>query len=93
ILDMEMVAIELINGLRPIVAIATFITFSALAFHEYKEQREKLRTADDRHFDMFVHEVRRYYPFGPFLGARVRTNFMWKNQEFKEGTLVLLDIY
>ncbi|MEK4825951.1 cytochrome P450 [Niallia sp. FSL W8-0951] len=92
-LDTEMAAIELINVLRPIVAIATFITFSALAFHEYKEQREKLRTADDRHFDMFVHEVRRYYPFGPFLGARVRTNFMWKNQEFKEGTLVLLDIY
>ncbi|MED5100704.1 cytochrome P450 [Niallia circulans] len=92
-LDTEMAAIELINVLRPIVAIATFITFSALAFHEYKEEREKLRTADDRHFDMFVHEVRRYYPFGPFLGARVRTNFMWKNQEFKEGTLVLLDIY
>jgi fatty-acid peroxygenase len=92
-LDTKMAAIELINVLRPIVAIATFITFSALAFHEYKEEREKLRTADDRHFDMFVHEVRRYYPFGPFLGARVRTNFMWKNQEFKEGTLVLLDIY
>ncbi|AYV73632.1 cytochrome P450 [Bacillus sp. PK3-056] len=92
-LDPEMAAIELINVLRPIVAIATFITFSALAFHEYKEEREKLRTADDRHLDMFVHEVRRYYPFGPFLGARVRTNFMWKNQEFKEGTLVLLDIY
>lgn len=89
----EMAAIELINVLRPIVAIATFITFSALAFHEYKEERVKLRTADDRHLDMFVHEVRRYYPFGPFLGARVRTNFMWKNQEFKEGTLVLLDIY
>lgn len=92
-LDTEMAAIELINVLRPIVAIATFITFSALAFHEYKEEREKLRTADDRYLDMFVHEVRRYYPFGPFLGARVRTNFMWKNQEFKEGTLVLLDIY
>ncbi|MEK4443310.1 MULTISPECIES: cytochrome P450 [Niallia] len=92
-LDPEMAAIELINVLRPIVAIATFITFSALAFHEYKEERVKLRTADDRHLDMFVHEVRRYYPFGPFLGARVRTNFMWKNQEFKEGTLVLLDIY
>lgn len=46
-LDTEMAAIELINVLRPIVAIATFITFSALAFHEYKEEREKLRTADD----------------------------------------------
>ncbi|MFL5810782.1 MAG: ATP-binding protein, partial [Flavisolibacter sp.] len=43
-LDSQMAAIELINVLRPIVAIATFITFSALALHEYSDYKEKLHS-------------------------------------------------
>ena len=42
---------------------------------------------------MFVQEVRRYYPFAPFLGARVRKDFYWNEYPFKKGTLVLLDLY
>ncbi|CAB3389417.1 protein of unknown function [Kyrpidia spormannii] len=38
-----MLAVELINVLRPIVTIATFITFSALALHEHPECKEKIR--------------------------------------------------
>jgi fatty-acid peroxygenase len=90
-LEAHMAAIELINVLRPIVAIATFITFTALALHEHPEYKEKLAT--DRDMEMFVQEVRRYYPFGPFLGARVRKAFTWKNFNFSEGLLVLLDMY
>lgn len=92
-LDANMAAIELINILRPIVAISTFITFSALAMHEYPECKEKLLAGDSDEFKMFVQEVRRYYPFAPFLGARVLKDFTWKQCEFKEGMLVLLDIY
>ena len=33
---------------------------------------------------MFVQEVRRYYPFTPFLGARVKKDFVWNKCEFKE---------
>lgn len=92
-LDANMAAIELINILRPIVAISTFITFSALAMHEYPECKEKLLAGDSDEFKMFVQEVRRYYPFAPFLGARVLKDFTWEQCEFKEGMLVLLDIY
>ncbi|WP_400243616.1 cytochrome P450 [Niallia sp. JL1B1071] len=92
-LDTQMAAIELINVLRPIVAISTFITFAALAMHQYVEEKEKLRYADNHYIEMFIHEVRRYYPFGPFLGARVRNNFTWSGHSFQKGTLVLLDIY
>lgn len=91
-LDAHMAAVELINVLRPIVAIATFITFAALALYEYPAYREKLK--DDEAFrEMFVQEVRRYYPFGPFLGARVKKPFTWKQCDFEEGQLVLLDMY
>ncbi|WP_097678020.1 cytochrome P450 [Bacillus massilinigeriensis] len=93
LLDSKMAAIELINVLRPIVAIATFLTFSALAVHEHPELKERLRESDEEYMEMFVHEVRRYYPFGPFLGAIVKKNFVWKDVEFKKGTTVLLDMY
>lgn len=92
-MDTQMAAIELINVLRPIAAISTFITFAALALHEHPECKEKLLSWDNSYAEMFAQEVRRYYPFGPFLGARVRKDFILNECEFKKGMLVLLDIY
>jgi fatty-acid peroxygenase len=92
-LDTQMAAVELINVLRPIVAIATFITFAALALHEHPECKEKVQSGNSNYLEMFAQEVRRYYPFGPFLGARVRKDFIWNQCEFKKGMLVLLDMY
>jgi fatty-acid peroxygenase len=92
-LGTQMAAVELINLLRPIVAIAVYITFTALALNEHPEYKEKLRSGGDKEFKMFVQEVRRFYPFGPFLGARVKQDFAWKDHEFKENQLVFLDIY
>ncbi|WLD93871.1 cytochrome P450 [Alkalihalobacillus sp. AL-G] len=92
-LDTQMAAVELINVLRPIVAIATFITFSALALHKHPECKEKLQSGKSDYLEMFAQEVRRYYPFGPFVGARVRKDFSWNKCKFNEGMLVLLDMY
>ncbi|KAA6448872.1 cytochrome P450 [Bacillus atrophaeus] len=92
-LDTQVAAVELINVLRPIVAISTFITFSALALHNHPEYKEKLKSGNGDDLEMFVQEVRRFYPFGPFLGALVRNDFVWNQCEFKEGMLVLLDLY
>ncbi|WP_174731835.1 cytochrome P450 [Mesobacillus harenae] len=93
LLDPTMAAIELINVLRPIVAIATFITFSALALEEHPECKRKLQDSGEGYLDRFIQEVRRFYPFGPFLGARARKDFIWNKCKFTEGTLVLLDMY
>ncbi|HHD2751323.1 TPA: cytochrome P450 [Clostridium perfringens] len=92
-LDSNIAGIELINVLRPVVAISTFIVFEALALFEYPQCKEKLLTGDKNELKFFVQEVRRYYPFTPFLGARVRKDFSWNKNEFKEGMLVLLDVY
>jgi fatty-acid peroxygenase len=88
-----MAAIELINVLRPIVAISTFITFAAVALHKHPECKEKLRGGNRNYLEMFAQEVRRYYPFTPFVGARVRKDFIWNECYFEKDTLVLLDIY
>ncbi len=37
--------------------------------------------------------MRRFYPFAPFTGARVAHDFQWNGYQFKEGTLVFLDLY
>lgn len=93
LLDTQTAAVELINILRPIIAVGRFITFGALALHDYPDIQAKLKTDHGRYSLMFVQEVRRYYPFAPFLGAKVKENFTWNNYEFKKGTLVLLDLY
>ncbi len=43
--------------------------------------------------ELFVQEVRRFYPFFPFVGARVRNDFEWRGYRFRQGTLALLDLY
>ena len=92
-LDEKVAAVEVANILRPIVAIAIYINFTALAIHHYPEQKEKLETAGAQYFQMFVQEVRRFYPFFPMAAAKVRKDFVWEGYSFKEGTLTLLDLY
>lgn len=93
LLSTDVAAVELINILRPITAIATYITFGALALHRYPKYREALKNGDDQYLTMFAQEVRRFFPFGPFLGARVRSPFTWRSHHFNKGDLVLLDLY
>ena len=93
LLDVKVAAVELINVLRPTVAVARFVTFVALALHEHPESRQKLRSAGEDYREIFVQEVRRFYPFFPFIGGRVREAFDWRGYHFARGTWVLLDLY
>lgn len=93
LLSHQMAAIELINLLRPTVAISWYVSFSALALHEYPECRARLEANEPGFAALFVQEVRRFYPFAPFVGARVRKDFEWGGYHFSRGTLVFLDIY
>ena len=68
--------VDLLNILRPTVAISVFIVQAAAALHRYPESREQL--LQDVAYEMnFVQEVRRYYPFFPAVGGRVREPFEW----------------
>ncbi len=93
LLDIEIATVEVINILRPIVAIAIFINFIALAVHHYPKEREKLQIGDEKYAEMFIQEVRRFYPFFPFLQALVKKDFIWNGYQFEKGTLTLLDLY
>ncbi|WP_449354750.1 cytochrome P450 [Virgibacillus natechei] len=93
LLDEQTVAVELLNLLRPMVAISIYIAFTAQALEEYPEEAEKLKDGSEDKLHRFIQEVRRYYPFFPFAPARVDKTFTWDGYEFEEGTLTLLDLY
>ncbi|MFD1135883.1 cytochrome P450 [Paenibacillus urinalis] len=93
LLDSQTAAVEIINILRPIVAIAIYICFTALAVIQQPEERKKLATAEEDYLQNFVQEVRRFYPFFPFLPARPTKDFTWQGYGFEKGVLTLLDLY
>lgn len=75
------------------MAVARYITFAAVALHENPEQRQALATGDTEFQQMFVQEVRRYYPFFPAVAAKTRKEFEWQGYRFPEGVRVMLDLY
>lgn len=93
LLDKEIVAVEVLNIIRPIVAISVYITFTGLAVHQYPENKSRLLKNEEQFQQMFVQEVRRFYPFFPMAVARVKKDFIWNNFQFEKGTLTLLDLY
>lgn len=93
LLDLDTAAVELLNLIRPTVAVARFITFAALALHQHADAAAWLMKAHDTRISAFVDEVRRYYPFFPVIGGRVRSPFRWHDHDFRLGDWVLLGLY
>src|SRR3546814_8670666 len=73
LMDERVAAVEMINLLRPPVAIARYVIFAALALHRRPDCRERLIAGSDAEREAFVQEVRRFFPFFPFVGGRVRS--------------------
>lgn len=89
----QVAAVELINVIRPTVAVSVYVVFVAHALHAHPELQEKVAAGDDAYAEQFVQEVRRYYPFFPAVAARVRQTFEWSGYRFASGERVMLDLY
>ncbi|MDQ8188429.1 cytochrome P450 [Pelagicoccus sp. SDUM812002] len=92
-LDLHVASVELLNVLRPTVAVSVYIAFAAVALNKYPVTRDKLIERREGYDRAFAQEVRRYYPFFPVVAARVSETFEWKGYTFPEGRLVVLDLY
>ncbi|MFI9743301.1 cytochrome P450 [Streptomyces sp. NPDC052494] len=94
LLDPRTAAVELLNIIRPTVAIAWFATFAAHALHRWPEHRDVLR-ADTAglYAEAFAHEVRRFYPFAPFVAGLAAQDLTWRGEHIPKDALVLLDLY
>jgi fatty-acid peroxygenase len=94
LLPSKVAAVELLNVLRPTVAVAYYVAFAAAALVTRPEYRRRIAAGEPGLEEAFAHEVRRFYPFAPFVGARTRQAFdSTTGYRFPEGHLVLLDIY
>ena len=91
-LKLHTAAVEILNVIRPTVAVCVFQVFVVHAIQKHPECREKLN-ADPVYLHAFVQEVRRFYPFFPGLMAFVAETFKWKGYEFPKDTLVVIDIH
>jgi fatty-acid peroxygenase len=92
-LDARVAAVELINMIRPTVAISWFVAFSGHALALWPAYRERLAAGDAAFAEAWAHEVRRFYPFAPFLGGRTPAALDVGGERLPEGAMVLLDVF
>jgi fatty-acid peroxygenase len=93
LLEPRVAAVELLNVIRPTVAVSWFLAFSGHALIRWPEHRARLASGDPAFAAAFAHEVRRFYPFAPFVGGRAPREVEWEGERIPEGAMVLLDIF
>ena len=93
LLDPRVAAVEVLNVIRPTTAVAWFMTFSGHALARWPQYREQLADADPAFAEAWAHEVRRFYPFAPFIGGRAPQRLEFGGQTIPRNAMVLLDLY
>lgn len=88
----DVAAVELLNVLRPTVAVSRYLVFTAHALHHHPEWRARV-AADHETAEHFANEVRRRYPFFPVIAGTVQRPFEWRGRRFEPGEWVILDLY
>lgn len=81
-------AVELLNVLRPTVAVAWLGTFAVLALDQHPEWRDRMPGSAEA----FAHEVRRFYPFVPALTGIAARPFDHHGRRHARGTRLVLDV-
>jgi fatty-acid peroxygenase len=98
-LPAEVAAVELLNVLRPTVAVGRFMVFAAHALHRHPEWKDRLAANQsavgdsDADVRRFSNEVRRFYPFFPVIAGRATRECAWHGHRFRERDRVMLDLY
>jgi fatty-acid peroxygenase len=94
-LDGRVAGVELLNVLRPTVAVAWPATFAAMALATHPQWREPLR-GDGPDVEArrvaFGHEVRRLYPFVPALAGQVTSHVQAGPLQLEAGDRIVLDV-
>jgi fatty-acid peroxygenase len=75
------------------VAISWFLVFSAHALVRWPQHRDRLASGDPAFAEAWAHEVRRYYPFAPFVGGKAPREVEWEGERVPAGAMVLLDLW
>lgn len=88
----EVAAVELLNLLRPTVAVDRFVVFAAMALDRHPDLAAGLGS-DEAALRAFVQEVRRTAPYFPLVGGRAAADFEALGHRFAAGDWCLVSLY
>jgi fatty-acid peroxygenase len=89
----DVVVVELINLLRPIVAIGRYVAFAARALYLHPRWLRQFRSGDLRSLSSFSEEVRRIAPFFPLTAAIATRDVSLEGLAIPAGQWVMADLY
>ena len=93
LLPPEVAAVELLNVLRPLVAVGRYIAFLAMILHRKPDWRDRFRIGEDDLIEPFCEEVRRQAPFFPMTAAITTQQISWGDLSLPSGQWLLFDLY
>jgi fatty-acid peroxygenase len=83
----------MLNIIRPTAAVSWFVACMGHALHRWPQHRSRLAAGDMAYAVAFAHELRRFYPFAPFVGGVAVKDLTWQGEHIPGGSMVLLDLY
>jgi len=92
-LPTDVAVVEILNLLRPIVAVGRYIAFAARRLAIDPEWRQSLAGAESAWIDQFCEEVRRTSPFFPLTGAVTTRPLTHEGLDLPQGQWVLADLW
>lgn len=92
LLDLHTAAVEVINLIRPLVAVSWLVSGVALAFDRWPDRRTDVLEESLTSMEV-AQEVRRTYPFVPFLATRATQDVTFRDVDIAAGTLIVLDVW
>lgn len=93
LLPVEVAAVELLNIIRPTVALTVWAALMGHALFSRSDLYEALKNDFDSLQDSFIQEMRRYYPFFPMLPAISLQDVEVDGYLIPKDSWVVLDIY
>ncbi len=92
LLDVHTAAVEIINLVRPFVAVSWLVSGLAMSCQAGSSWREEVRAESVSATDV-AQEVRRTYPFVPFLATRATHDLVHRGAAIPGGSLIVLDVW
>lgn len=91
-LDWHTAAVEVLNLVRPTVAVSWLVSGMVEAFQAHPQVRHAVRDGAVSATDV-AQEVRRTTPFVPFLATRATADLSFGGRDIPRGSLVVLDVW
>ncbi|HET7304551.1 MAG TPA: cytochrome P450 [Segeticoccus sp.] len=85
--------VELLNVIRPTVAVGRFVVLAAQVLHTHPAERDRILAGDPPALERFVQEVRRDARFFPMVPGIAAADLTFRDEPIPRGRWLLLDLH